>query len=171
MLLRFFDDPLLSLTKGLLRLMYRLTLGLAVFLAIVGIGVATFVLLGHPSPLAASHPELDPNYSLMLAFAPFVLATLGWFLLLLERIVGTVATGDAFVTANADRLIRMAWLMLALKLLAILQNPLLNAVFRHDVHSPFAYPNPSLLFPLTLFILARVFRQGAAMRDDLEGTI
>jgi hypothetical protein len=26
-------------------------------------------------------------------------------------------------------------------------------------------------FVLLLFILARVFRQGAAMRDDLEGTV
>lgn len=29
----------------------------------------------------------------------------------------------------------------------------------------------SLFLSLTLFILARVFRHGAAMRDDLEGTV
>jgi galactitol-specific phosphotransferase system IIC component len=29
----------------------------------------------------------------------------------------------------------------------------------------------SLLLPLVLFILARVFRHGAAMREELEGTV
>jgi hypothetical protein len=40
-----------------------------------------------------------------------------------------------------------------------------------DADFDFGVSLGGLLLALTLFILARVFRQGAAMREDLEGTV
>lgn len=34
-----------------------------------------------------------------------------------------------------------------------------------------AFDLGGIILAITLFILARVFRQGAAMRNDLEGTV
>lgn len=167
-MLRFFEDPLLSFTRGLLRLFYRLAFLLAAILVIAGLGAAIGILAGHVPEAAKTY---DAQEALMLALAPLVLGIYGWFARLLAQIIDTVAAGDAFIRINAERLKRMAWLMLAMKLLVSVQDPVLNALFRHEVHSPFQYPSGGLIFPLTLFILARVFRQGAEMRDDLEGTV
>ena len=170
-MLRFFDDPLLTLTKALLRISYGLLFFLAAVLLIIAVGVAIVTLTGYQSPFAEAAPADRTSYLLVLMLAPPMLAIFGWFLRVLEQIVATVAAGDPFVPRNAERLNRMAWLMLALKALVLVQDPVINAIFDHSVRSPFHYPNPSLLFPLTLFILARVFRQGTAMREDLEGTV
>ena len=80
---------------------------------------------------------------------------------------------------NARRLTAMAWLMLAVELLTIPMAPLgiyLISVFDSAENSikadfSFDFDFSGLILVLTLFILARVFRQGAAMRDDLEGTV
>lgn len=95
------------------------------------------------------------------------------FLRLLRRIIDTVAEGDPFIPDNAVRLDRMGWIALAVQLLAIPAGALTGwiAHVSHVERIDVGFSVGGILLALILFILARVFRRGAAMRDDLEGTV
>ncbi|MGN6497196.1 MAG: DUF2975 domain-containing protein, partial [Tsuneonella sp.] len=99
-----------------------------------------------------------------------------WFLRLLLKIIDSVGDGDPFAPVNAVRLNRMAWISLAGYLGSIPLGALVMWLARYardvgeHVNADFDL-GASLLLPLVLFILARVFRHGAAMREDLEGTV
>ena len=91
----------------------------------------------------------------------------------LLAIVKTVAGGDPFVTVNAERLRAIAWAMLGLQLLHILVAAAAVAIRSRQVPLDVDW-EPSVsgwLAVLLLFVLARVFNEGARMRDDLEGTV
>ncbi len=96
----------------------------------------------------------------------------------LRQMIATVGQGDPFQPRNADRLTAMAWLMLAAQVLFIPIAAL--AVQLHKWASQFAegdfrmdggFDLSGILMVIVLFILARVFRKGAEMREDLEGTV
>jgi hypothetical protein len=101
------------------------------------------------------------------------------FIRQLRAIVGTVNDGDPFVPDNASRLARMGWYALGTQLCEFVGQPLV--VHYGKYASSFTWGMSTsggqhvslapLGFGVTLFILARVFRQGAAMRADLEGTV
>lgn len=99
------------------------------------------------------------------------------FLLELLGIVRSVDRGQAFEPANADRLSRMGWLGVAMYGLAGalgLFGAWVERVGGEPSRLTLAHGLPGtggVLLILVLFILARVFRQGAAMRDDLAGTV
>ena len=105
------------------------------------------------------------------------MVVLGFFVLRhLRRIVDSVAHGEPFVPVNADRLNHMAWLVLAIQLLAVPMTLLAlwfdSAPVKPNVHhGSEGISIGALLLALILFILARVFRIGAEMRDELEGTV
>lgn len=118
-------------------------------------------------------------------FAGVILVGLGILVALfvffgkLRAIIATVGEGDPFAPANADRLNMMAWLMLLTQLLTLplaILVPYLVAwadsvetvTFHGEVGG---FDVNSILLVIILFILARVFRHGAAMREDLEGTV
>jgi len=91
----------------------------------------------------------------------------------LVAMVGTVRAGDPFVAANASRLTAIAWVLLGLQLLSILIGAIGEAVSTPgrplDLDAGFSITG--WLAVLLSFVLARVFAEGAQMRDDLEGTI
>ena len=96
----------------------------------------------------------------------------------LRRIIGTVGEGDPFQPENANRLSQMGWLMIAVQLLLIpaaaLGYRILKAVASvAEANAEFdgSFDFGGILLVIILFILARVFRHGAAMREDLEGTV
>jgi len=97
----------------------------------------------------------------------------------LRAIIATVGHGDPFAPANADRLSAMAWLMLSTQVLTLplaLLVPYLvewadsvdTVTFHGEVGG---FDVTGILLVIILFILARVFRHGAMMREDLEGTV
>ena len=91
----------------------------------------------------------------------------------LLAIVLTVRAGDPFVATNAYRLQAIAWMLLALQLLSMVIGGIGKALStpEHPIHLDAGFsPNGWLAVFLT-FILARVFVEGALMREDLEGTI
>lgn len=99
-----------------------------------------------------------------------------WFLRLLLKIIDSVGEGDPFVPLNAVRLNRMAWISLGGYVASIPIGAMVMwlASVAEDAHADVRTDldlGGSLLMPLVLFILARVFRLGAAMREDLEGTV
>ena len=87
----------------------------------------------------------------------------------LARIIATVRHGDPFTLANAARLSRMAWLAMSVFGINIVQTLMSMYLPSNgmDTHLSFT----GLAVGLVHFILARVFRHGAAMREDLEGTV
>ena len=91
----------------------------------------------------------------------------------LLAIVETVRAGDPFVAANADRLQAIAWALLTLQLLSIVIGAIGKAVSSpaHPVHLDAGFSINGWLAVLFAFLLARVFAEGALMREDLEGTV
>lgn len=91
----------------------------------------------------------------------------------LLAIVKTVRAGDPFVAANASRLQAIAWALLALNVLSIVIGAIGNAVSTpaHPVHMDAGFSVNGWLAVLLTFLLARVFAEGALMREDLEGTV
>ncbi len=95
------------------------------------------------------------------------------FLFELRGIIASVGTGDPFIPENASRLQRMAWLALAIQAIgAILASV---AWFMGDkIHAmeiKISSSGNGFIMALVLFVLARVFREGTRMREELEGTI
>jgi len=91
----------------------------------------------------------------------------------LLAIVETVRAGDPFVTANASRLQAIAWTLLALQLLSLVVGAIAKAVSTpgHPLHLQAGFSISGWLAVLLTFLLARVFAEGALMREDLEGTV
>ncbi|KPQ38248.1 MAG: Protein of unknown function (DUF2975) [Porphyrobacter sp. HL-46] len=108
-----------------------------------------------------------------------ILVAMFFFFGKLRAIIDTVGAGDPFAPANSQRLNMMAWLLLAAQLLtwplieltiylADLANELEGVSIAAELNG---FDITGVLMVLILFILARVFRHGAAMREDLEGTV
>ena len=95
------------------------------------------------------------------------------FLKRLLAIVETVRAGDPFVAANAVRLQAIAWVLLALQLLSLVIGAIAKAVSTpaHPLHLHAGFSISGWLAVLLTFLLARVFAEGALMREDLEGTV
>jgi len=91
----------------------------------------------------------------------------------LLAIVETVRAGDPFVAANASRLQAIAWALLALQLLSLVIGAIGKAVSTpaHPLHLDAGFSINGWLAVLLTFLLARVFAEGALMREDLEGTV
>jgi hypothetical protein len=91
----------------------------------------------------------------------------------LLAIVETVRVGDPFVAANALRLQAIAWALLALQLLGIVIGAIGEAISTPttpvDLDAGFSI-NGWVAVLLT-FVLARVFAEGAQMREELDGTV
>ena len=91
----------------------------------------------------------------------------------LLAIVETVREGDPFVAANAARLQTIAWALLALQLVSVVIGTIGTSVSSaaHPVDLDAGFSINGWLAVLLTFLLARVFAEGARMRDDLEGTV
>ena len=162
-----------QLTARLLRSAGKLLqIGCVLLLTAAGIVLALVLLrlvFGyHTSPYAQALPrDADGGLIAGLSIVPMLLVY-AWILLTPLRIVDTIEAGTPFVPVNAQRLGRTACLALVLKLAAWTE-----LVFLHHPGPQLArfgtrLEAPSLLVIAGLFVLAHVFRQGAAMREDLE---
>ena len=105
-----------------------------------------------------------------------VLATIPLNYVVLKRllaIVETVRAGDPFVAANAYRLRAIAWALLAAQLLSLGSGAIAEALSTaaRPINVDAGFSISGWLAVLLTFVLARVFAEGALMRQDLEGTI
>lgn len=172
------NDTLLVFTLVIARVAWALLIVGAV-VALVGTGFIVFDMTQGSEALVSEYPDSDPAtlqrrlwVLLPLAAVGFLLAAA--FMRLLSKIIASVSEGDPFDAINATRLYKMAWLAFAFQLISIpvrivkdQVDQLIDGVSSGD----FAVSVTGLVFVLTLFVLARVFAHGAAMRDDLEGTV
>lgn len=101
------------------------------------------------------------------------LSLVGSSVLSLLGMIGSVDRGDTFEGSNADRLENIANNVLGLQLLGWIAT-LVGAPIGGDINGfdiGLKLSPGGVAVVLLLFILARVFRQGTIMRDDLEGTV
>ena len=121
-------------------------------------------------------PEAERLVMGLRAIAVLGLVTIPLHYVVLKRllaIVETVRAGDPFVNANASRLQAIAWVLLALNLLSIVIGVIAKAVSTpaNPLHLDAGFSISGWLAVLLTFLLARVFAEGALMREDLEGTV
>jgi Protein of unknown function (DUF2975) len=95
------------------------------------------------------------------------------FLKELLEIIRTVRAGDPFVGSNAGRLQVIAWVLLALQLLSIVIGTIAKRIStaEHPIHMDAGFSIGGWLAVLLAFLLARVFAEGALMREDLVGMV
>ena len=121
-------------------------------------------------------PDTDRLIMALQAVAALGLVTIPLHYSVLKRllaIVQTVRVGDPFIAANADRLRVIAWSLLTLQLLSIVIGAIGKAVSTpaHPVNLDAGFSINGWLAVILTFLLARVFAEGALMRQDLEGTV
>ena len=172
-------DPLLGTAKVLIVL---LQIFVIVAMVMIGIGIGALSSVEHARIVAKIAEAGAPNYAFWLligalALAFVLLALAHRFFRELAGIVNSVSTGDPFAIENADRLTRMGWLSVGAHGLAMVLAGLSHwfapylAKAGHQAEFGFDVELTGVLLTLILFILARVFRQGATMRVELEGTV
>ncbi len=114
----------------------------------------------------------------LMAIAFGIIAAAFVFFGKLRAIIASVGEGDPFAPENADRLNLMAWLMLGIQALMI-PAMAIGAMFAEwadsvedaEISIDAGLSIEGILMVIVLFILARVFKHGTAMREDLEGTV
>jgi hypothetical protein len=170
-------DPLLFGTTWLLRIMMGLLI-----LGAIALVIALPFLWYFDAQVLAEIAKEEPKMAGITSIAP-LLALLAaaavacgiavQFVRTLLAMIQTVKDGDPFIADNAKRLETMGWLAVALQILGLVVGA--AAMWAHalidDVEGDFDISLSGVVLVLLLFILARVFRAGAAMRDELEGTV
>lgn len=175
------DDLLLKLGKIIALVLQALcVLGGGVFfllivvVALLSQGMLPGLVDANSLPDAAKYPLLTAVIGVTI-MADF--AAMFFFFGKMRALIETASKGDPFIPDNARRLNVMAWLLLGSQVLTVLVGEL--RVFAMSLIDPQSKNTfdidpidlAGFLIVLVLFILARVFRHGAAMREDLEGTV
>lgn len=172
-------DPLLTAA----RFCVFLLCGLAIFaLVMVGIGLGAVLTIERAdtfAKLAQAGAGTGAYWTLnAVLVAIMVVLFIGYrFFAELWEVIASVDHGDPFQSGNAERLARMGWLSLIAQLILLaIAIPAKHLVTLSERVGENASFDPglgigSVLLTLVLFVLARVFHVGAAMRDDLEGTV
>jgi hypothetical protein len=147
--------------------------GVAIVVLLVGMPHQQWIMEAFKIPPS---PDTDRVIMGMRAIAVIGLAVIPLNYLILKRllaIVDTVRAGDPFVAANAQRLQTIAWTLVALQLLSLVIGAIAKAISSpaHPVNLDAGFSINGWLAVLLTFILARVFAEGAVMREDLDGTV
>lgn len=121
-------------------------------------------------------PEADQVVLGLRAIAVIGLITIPINYAILKRLlamVETVRAGDPFVGANAVHLQQIAWALMALQLLSLIVGGIVKRIStpEHPIHISAGFSINGWLAVLLTFLLARVFAEGAFMREDLAGTV
>lgn len=167
-------DPLLTAARIALLLSAGLCAVSALFLTFL---VPTLLIFNERvmDGLARRGAPDDTIWAVVGAMALYaVVSGLGFlFFRHLYRIVESVREGNPFVPANAARLQAMGWLSLAVHILGVPLAATTGWIGRilGQGRTNFEVSYFGLLLALVLFVLARVFREGARMREELDGTV
>ncbi len=171
------------LLKGTRAILY-LSIGLVVFVG-AAIAIATPVVMWNADEIVRVlaendkikfTPEIYPYFIGMLALLVVTMGIVWKMLKTLLDLVRSVEDGTPFSRINAARLRMIGWLMIAIQVVGIplaqLAAQVEEAIDPAEVAShDLGISMNSVLAILLAFILAGVFEQGAAMREELEGTV
>ncbi len=169
-------STLLGVTRGLLWLM--LALVAAAILFVLGSAGALIVIWpdiaaeAKNSSVFLDAGAMRPQLFALLGILAAILAVAIYILRQLQTLVASAAS-DPFIPANAARLRRIGWALVATQILALPLGSIARSIAVPT--SQFADIGginlQSILAILLAFVLAAVFERGTAMRDELEGTV
>jgi hypothetical protein len=166
----------LSLSRKILRLV--IALNWLAGIGIVGLLIATMVapelfMEAMGFKVDAGNRMLIPGARMVMIIGIVSVPVMHVVLTRLLAIVNTVRDGDPFITANAHRLQTIAWAVVALEVLHLAIGVVVKVASTDaaplDINWSFSITR--WVAVLLMFVLARVFEQGAHMREELEGTI
>jgi hypothetical protein len=122
---------------------------------------------------AALDPDVIlPTMRLWVATGAPAFAAIHIMLTRLLAMIDTVRSGDPFAPENATRLRTIAWCLLVVQLFELACGIFIGVVTRAGVEMGGWDPSLSgWVAVLLLFVLARVFEEGARIRADLEGMV
>jgi hypothetical protein len=171
------SPALLGATRGLL----WLSLGLVAASALIVVGVGLALAFAWPEVLAqfqTSNVFVDvatvrlPLGAMLLLFLA-TLAAAAYLLCQLQALVASAAHGDPFAPASALRLRRVGWALVVTQVAALPIHWIASRIVAagSDLGSAGGLSLGGVLAILLAFVLAAVFEQGSAMRDELEGTV
>ena len=115
------------------------------------------------------HPRVGDGLRAIVAVLIVGAAIVHTILRRLLAIVDTVRVGDPFILENARRLDQIAWRVMACEGLRLVVAAIAAAAWESGRVPAFSIA--PWLAVLLLFVLAGVFAHGAAMREELEGTV
>jgi hypothetical protein len=170
------SPTILTVSRNLLRVLIVLNIVFAVLFA--GILAASFAKetffleqlarQGGPVVAVTNLTALRLVFVLALIMAPLSHV----ILTRLRAMIDTVRSGDPFVSVNARRLTGIAWCLLGIQLIDLVFGAVALSVAGDDSPlSGWTFNMTGWIAVLLLFVLARVFEQGARMREDIEGTV
>jgi len=167
---------ILLLSRTVLRLVIKLNLLMGVLilaLLLASLVWQTFIMRALGVRPADSYPALRIGLRLIMVIGICGVPVVHFVLARLVAIVESVGVGNPFVHANAARLQAIAWALLALELMRVAVSAIAATASSSAVplHFKYDFSLTPWLAVLLLFVLARVFEQGAHMREDLEGTV
>jgi Protein of unknown function (DUF2975) len=170
-----YPDPL-TLSRRVLRLLTKLNLllgALILALLIASLIAESWVMRALGARPAPGNSMLFVGMRLIMVIGICSVPITHLVLTRLLAIVETVKVGNPFVMANAVRLKAIAWAILGLELLHFTVGAIAEGVSTAatplNISSGLSLTR--WLTVLLLFVLARVFEQGARMREELEGTV
>ncbi len=166
----------LTLSRRVLRLLIQLNLLMGAFilaLLIASLIADSWVMRALGARPAQGNSMLFVGMRLIMVIGLCAVPIVHLVLARLLTIVETVRVGNPFVVANAVRLKTIAWAILGLELmhLAVGTITALVSTTAAPLNIRWGFSLTRWLTVLMLFVLARVFEQGARMREDLEGTV
>ena len=173
-----YPNPL-GLTQTILKVLLKLNL-LFGFLILVLLVASLLAGEWVMRALGASHPNhIEDNAMFVMGIRTIMVVgilAVPFTQVVLKRlleIVETVKLGDPFVLVNADRLQTIAWSVLGLQVMHLVVGAVARFVSStaHPLDINWKFSITPWLVVLLCFVLARVFEQGARMRDELEGTV
>lgn len=171
------SDPLLLVASGLLWFMFAMLVVGALATSVGSLAVWFFQadVLKEIAQSAGGRavPEAIGALSLLMGLAAIACVLGCAFVSQWLKVIGSVASGNPFTEENAGRLQRMGWIGVGLHAIGLVIAGTVDWAgdFLPELEAKADLDLSSIILILMLFILARVFRIGAAMRSDLEGTV
>ncbi len=173
------STPLLTGTRWLIYAIMGL-IGVITIVIVLAMPIAVYGWEDIVKELVKNEPGVrtDGLLPVVLVFSVTALAGLAAIFVMLRKlleIIRTVGDGDPFVAANAARLRLIGWIMIVIQ---IISAPI--SYYGHQMGEKFSDKSGGdglsisingILAILLVFVLAGVFERGAAMREELEGTV
>ena len=169
-------------SSAALPIAYLLLRTLVVINWVLGAAIFTLLVVAPNRQWIMSSLELSPSAEAdRVVMGLRTIAVLGLVAILMNyaifkrllAIVATVRAGDPFVPVNALHLQETAWALLALQLIALVIGAIVKHIStpEHPININVGFSVNGWLAVLLTFVLARVFAEGAFMREDLQGTV
>ena len=155
--------------ENLLKVLIWLNWICAVAFAVVLVGSFVFIEdIIRQRAANGTSPELMAIVRIALVIGLVVVPLAHVALTRLRDIVATVRVGDPFVADNARRLTAIAWALLGIMMCDLAFG---YVSMMTDPQMGWTFSLTGWLAVLLLFVLARVFKAGTRMRDEIEGTV